>query len=474
MEGRPSRATALADPLFVLCAIQFLLQLDLSIVNLALKTVQEGLDFSAAGLQWVNTAYALTFGSLLMLGGRLGDRVGRRRLIFIGLAVFGVASLACGLAGSPGVLVAGRFVQGAAAAMVAPTVLAMVTSIYPAGPARMRAIGVWSASVAVGGTTGVIAGGILAEAFGWRSIFLLNMLIVAVLLPLVRRVLPELPGHANRRLDPVGGASLTFATGALIYGVTSAEQHGFDSPHAWIPLALSALLLVVFLVNESRVPEPMVPLSFLSSRVRRSSALTMFLLGGLLAGYMYFIALSLQLVLGFSPLVAGLCLFPTGLAMFSSAMFLSHRLIGRLGIKPVLLIGITAHAVAMLVFSQVDEGTSFFTEVLPALLVNAAGMGLIFPAISLAITSDAGPDEMGIAAGLVPASQQVGGAVILALLATLAAAVTGSDGSLSDGYEVGFYAAFGIAALAGLTVATTSFRSVNAASAEPAATSERA
>ncbi len=464
VEPEPSHRP-LVSPLVVLCLAQGILQLDYSIVNLALKTIQVEVGFSTAGLQWVATSYALTFGSLLMLGGRLGDRVGRRRLLICGLGVFGVASLACGLAQSPGLLVAARFVQGAGAAMIAPTVLAMLTAIYD-GPARARALGTWAASLAAGGTAGVVVGGLLTEYLGWRSIFLVNLPVIAVLIVLARQVLPDVRGDRTRSLDPLGAALITLAIAAMIFGLTSGEQHGFAAAKAWIPLALFVLLSGAFFVNEKRVAEPMISLAFLAVPLRRVSTLAMFLVGGIVTAYTFFISLTLQHVLGLSPAQTGFAILPSGLIMFVTSMLLAHRLIARFGLKRTLILGLSTTGLAMLIFSQITAASGYATGVLPGMLLNSFGFGLLFPTVSIGITRNVAPKDQGAAGGLVPTAQQVGAAVVLAILATLAAAVTQQqDGSLAAGYRIGFLGTLGIAVICGAMVAVTSFREVE----EPAA-----
>ena len=455
----PGGRVRFVSPLVVLCAAQAILQLDFSIVNLALKTIQGELGFSNAGLQWVATSYALTFGSLLMLGGRLGDRVGRRRLLVTGLSIFGVASLACGVAGSAGLLIAARFVQGAAAALIAPTVLAMLTAIYD-GPERTRALGVWAASLAVGGTAGLVAGGLLTEYLGWRSIFLVNLPVIAVLIPLALRVLPGGQGDRARALDPLSPALITLAIGSMIFGLTQCEQH-IGSPSAWIPLFLSALLAFAFVRHERSAAEPMISFGFLAAPVRRTSAIAMFLVGGILSGYAFFIALSLQHVLGFSPAETAFAIFPAGVMMFLTSMVLAHRLIQGKGLKRTFLVGLGAAGLSMLAFSRITPQTDYATEILPALLLNAFGFGLLMPAASIGITRNVAPRDQGLAGGLVPTAQQVGAAVVLAIMATLAAATTRQHGgSLAAGYRVGFLGIVVIVIVCAVVVISTSFRAV--------------
>jgi MFS family permease len=238
--GAPGFALAL------LCIAQFVLQLDFSIVNVALRTIESKLAFAASELQWIVTAYALTFGALLLLGGRLGDVLGRRRMLLAGLWLFGGASLACGLASSPPMLIAARLLQGAGAALLAPTILATITTIYPDGGDRTRALGIWTAATATGATAGVVAGGVLTQYLGWRSIFLVNLPVIAALIPLIRLVLPNAPGErSSHGLDAPGAVLATLTIAALIFGLSDGSQHGFGSTAAVGAFGASALLAAV-------------------------------------------------------------------------------------------------------------------------------------------------------------------------------------------------------------------------------------
>ncbi len=343
-----------------------MLQLDFAIVNIALRTIQEQLHFAASSLQWVATGYALTFGSLLLFGGRLGDVLGRRRLLIAGLWVFGAASLACGLAASPVMLVAARIVQGAGAALMAPTILATLTAITAEGPERNRALSLWTAATAAGGMTGIIAGGVLTQLLGWRSIFLVNLPIVAVLLVLARTQLPELPGDRRTRPDGVGALLVTLSIAALIFGLTDGEQHGFGSAGAVAALAAWLLLAAAFVGWERTQEHPMIPRAFFAEPVRRVSLLTMFVLGGVFAAYAYVIALYLQRVLDYSEIRAAAALVPAPLALALVSTFLARRVIARTGLRLTLLAGLVAIVAGQLWLTQLSADSGYVCTCCPA------------------------------------------------------------------------------------------------------------
>ena len=294
--------------LALICAAQFVLQLDFSIVNVALPTIQRELGFVPADLQWVVTGYALTFGSLLLLGGRAGDLLGRRRLLMLGLLLFGLASLTCGLALSPLMLILSRFVQGAGAAFVSPSALSLLTTSNAEGAARNRALSIWQASTAAGASAGVIAGGVLTQYLGWRAIFLVNLPIIAVLLLLIPRVIPDDKSTGRQRIDVLGAALVTASAAALIYGLNSGQQQGFGSLGTLLALGAAVLLALVFVLVERTTAAPMVPFSYFSSPTHRAAVGAMLLMGAVLAAYVYFTSLYMQLVLGESALFTGLSL----------------------------------------------------------------------------------------------------------------------------------------------------------------------
>jgi EmrB/QacA subfamily drug resistance transporter len=441
--------------LALVCTAMFVLQLDFSIVNVALPTIQRELEFTPSELQWVVTGYAMTFGSLLLLGGRAGDLVGRRRLLVVGLVVFGAASLTSGLAQSSLMLVASRVVQGAGGAMVSPAALSLLTVHNPEGPARNRALGYWQAAAAGGASAGVVLGGVLTQFVSWRAIFLVNLPIVAVMLFLIPRVLEADRPVTGVRLDLAGAVVATGALAALIFGLSNGEQSGFASPDTVFALGAFVVLGVAFVIRERRAASPMIPRGILSGRTRRAGDGAMFLMGMVIVSYVYFGSLYLQRVLGFDPLITGVCFVPaTGVVVLTS-VFLSRRFLARAGVKAALVVGAALIGVGQFWLAHVTAGGSYEVNVLPGLLITSVGMGLALQAASVAATSGVSDRDQGLAGGLFNTSQQVGAAIGLALLATIAAAATASaHGSLSAGYRLAYLVASGIAGLAIVLVAT--------------------
>jgi MFS family permease len=290
--GAPAATRPLGLALFLVSTAQFLLQLDFSIVNVALATIQREFGVSAADLQWIVTGYALPFGALLLLGGRVGDLTGHRRLLMSGLTLFGVTSLAAGLAPDAGLLIGARFAQGACAALVAPMTLAAVTDLYPDGPGRARALGIYQGATAAGATTGIVLGGILTSFVGWRAIFLVNPPAIVILLLAMRRLLPKDARHAagpdrggRGRLDVAGAILVTASVAALIFGLSQGQQRGFASPLALVPLVAAVAGGAAFVLVERRVAAPMVPLAVLTDRARRVALAVTFTVGAVVVGY---------------------------------------------------------------------------------------------------------------------------------------------------------------------------------------------
>lgn len=458
----PVRHAALATA--VICAAQFVLQLDFSIVNVALPTIQREFGMPPAELQWIVTGYALTFGSLLLAGGRLADLLGRRRLLVIGLIAFGVASLACGLARWSVMLISARLVQGAAGALVSPAALSLLTTASPDGPARTRALSLWQASTAAGATAGIVAGGVLTQYLGWQAIFLVNPPIIAILLALVPR-LPASPPAGGAGLDIRGAALVTASLAALIYGLTNGQEHGFGTLVSVAALAGSVLLAVLFVFTERSVASPMLPPSFLSVPARRAAVAAMLLIGAVLAGYVYFTSLYMQRVLDYTPLQAGLALVPATLTVVVTSTYGTRRLLARFALRNVLLAGLVLMALGQLWLSRISVGASYPVAVLPGIVLTALSIGLSLPTASVAITSGAAGQEQGVAGALFTTSQQAGAAAGLAALATAAAArtahVSGSlaaggppaGASLVAGYQLSFLIGAGMAALGIVLVA---------------------
>jgi len=440
------RSAALA----LVCTAQFVLQLDYSVVNVALPAMLRGLEIPSAQLQWVVTGYALSFGSLLLVGGGATDLAGPRRLFFAGLTLFGIASIACGLAPSAIVLIVARFVQGIAGAVVAPSALALLESTNAEGRQRDRALSIWQAMTAAGAMSGIVAGGLLTQYLGWRSIFLVNPPLIAVMLLLVPRFFPaDQPAAAGARLDVRGATLLTTTLAALIFGLSNGAQYGFDAPFTIASFAAAVLLAVVFVVAERSVAEPMIPRPIFTTLTRRASVGVMLLLGTILGGYVYFVSLYLQRVEDFSPALTGIAMVPSTMTVLTTSIVGMRLLLPRLGAKATLLVGLIAIAAGQFMLTLISGKGSYAEVVLPGLIVTAFGAGLALPTLSIAITSGVDRQDEGLAGALFLTSQQVGAAVGLALLATIAELRSVQPhGSLEVGYGLAFFVAAGLALVA--------------------------
>jgi EmrB/QacA subfamily drug resistance transporter len=446
------RGRAGSSGLVLVCAAQFVLQLDFSIVNVALPTIQRDLGMAPAQLQWIVTGYALTFGSLLLAGGRLADLIGRRRLLAAGLIVFAVASLACGFARWAIMLIIGRVVQGAGGAMVSPAALSLLTTMNPEGPARNRALSIWQATTAAGATAGIIAGGFLTEYLGWRAVFLVNPPLIVIMLALIGR-LPASRPSGGSHLDVRGALLVTIAIAALIFGLTEGQQHGFTAPVTLVALVLAVALAVGFVVTERTVASPMLPLQIFADPARRTAVAAMLLIGAVLAGYVYFLSLYLQRVQHFTPIETGLALLPSTVTVVLVSTLVTRRLVAKFPVKYVLLAGLAVMAGGQLWLAQITAGASYVTAVLPGLLLTALGIALALPTASIAITSGVQSRDQGLAGALFTTSQQTGAAIGLAILATAAAVRTAhADGSLVAGYQLSFLIGTGMAVLGGILV----------------------
>jgi EmrB/QacA subfamily drug resistance transporter len=438
--------------MILICAAQFVLQLDFSIVNVALPTIQRDLHMAPAQLQWIVTGYALTFGSLLLAGGRLADLFGRRRMLICGLVLFALASLACGLAEWPIMLIISRIVQGAAGALVSPGALSLLTTTNPEGPARDRALAIWQATTAGGATAGIIAGGLLTQYLGWRAVFLVNPPLIAIMLALAGR-LPAGQPAGGQRLDVPGSVLVTTSLAALIFGLSNGQQHGFGAVATIAALAGAVLLGAGFIWVERTTAQPMLPLQILAARTRRAAVGAMLMMGAVLAGYVYFVSLYLQKVRGFAPLETGLALVPSTVLVVLTSTLLTRRLLTRFSIKTVLLAGLASMTLGQLWLAQISAGSSYATAVLPGLLLTSLGIGLALPTASIAITSGVQGRDQGLAGALFTTGQQIGAAVGLAILATVAAARSAhASGSLVAGYRLSFLIATALALLAGVLV----------------------
>jgi MFS family permease len=424
----------------LVCSAQFVLQLDFSIVNLALATIQHDLHFAPADLQWVVTAYAMTYGSLLLLSGRAGDLVGRRELLQIGLVVFGIASLTCGLAQSSLMLVLSRAAQGVGGALVAPALVSLLTTSTAEGPARNRALSLWQASAAAGASAGVVLGGVLTQYVDWRAVFLINVPIVVILCAAVPRVIAVERPQRRGRLDLAGALCITAAIALLILGLSDGAQHGFLSTGAVVEFALSLALLAAFVWIERHVAEPLFPFSIVASAQRRSANIVFALMWTAIASYVYFVSLYMQKVLGVGPALTGVSFLPSTVTIVLLSSLVAKRAIGRFGWRLTLIAALVSVALAQAWLTRISAGGSYLVNVLPALLLTATGMGFGLPAASIGATGGVRHDEQGIAAGLLATSQQIGSAIGLSALGAVAAARTAAthDGSLTSGYALAY------------------------------------
>ncbi len=365
----PQRTENLA--LIVVCAAQFVLQLDFSVVNVALPSIKGGLGFSDSDLQWIVTGYALTFGALLLFGGRAGDLFGQRRMLLLGLVLFGVGSIGGGLAPTPEALIAARFVQGAAGALISPAALSSLTLLFPDGAGRIRALGIWQGATAAGGTAGIVLGGLLVEVLGWRSVFIINVPIVIALVVLVPRVIPR-PAtrqHVSLHLGP--SVLITAAIALVIFALSNLEQSGPTSIVTLVPFIAGLGVAAVFVVTQKRSHDPLIPKVVLRSRQRRGALVVMLIAGAVLAAYVYFVSLYLQTVLGLSPLLTGVSLLPATLTIVVLSSFIARRVIERIGLKSTTIIGALLVAAGQTWFVSVSSTGDYLLNVLPALVLTA-------------------------------------------------------------------------------------------------------
>ncbi|MCX4669299.1 MFS transporter [Streptomyces sp. NBC_01381] len=441
----------------VLLTVQFLVSLDMSVVNIALPDIGDDLGFGADSLIWVVNAYALAFGGLLMLGGRLADLVGRRRTLIAGFAVFGAASLAGGLAGTPGQLVAARAVQGAGAAALAPVALALITVNYEAGAARSRALGLWGASGALGGAVGVMAGGLLTDWAGWRSVMLINIPVVLAALLLSRDGVPadRRTGPAPR-LDVVGALLVTAGMAVLVLGLVRTETYAWGSGTTLGTLGAAVVLLAAFAVVESRKRDPLLRLGLLAHRpVLSANAFSLLMASGQFAAF-YFTSLYLQEVLSYGPTTAGAAFLPFCVGVVAGSV-ISARTVARFGERALLVTGGLLGAAGLAWFGlTVGVDGTFLNSILGPSMVASVGMGMCFVPLGTAATSGVAAEETGMAAGLLNSSRQLGGSLGLAVLATVASGVTGEGrgpGPLVDGYAAAFWVAAALLVAAALATA---------------------
>ena len=410
--------------LVLVCMAQFMVVLDATIVNVALPSIQEDLQMSDADLQWIVNAYTLVFGGFLLLGGRAGDLMGRKRVFLVGVVIFTVASLLNGLAPSSEFLIIFRGLQGLGAALIAPAALSIITTTFAEGAERTKAMGVWAAIAVGGGAVGLVLGGILTTTLSWPWIFFVNVPVgIAVFIAAMRFVPESRDEHAHKSFDVAGAVTVTSGLLVLVYGIVKAQEKGWTSLHTGGFFALAVALLVAFVVIERRSAEPLVRLSIFRVPTVRAANVVMFLVAAGLFAMFYFTTLYLQRVLGYSALEAGLAFLPfTGGIIIGAG--LSQRLVPMLGAREVPLIGMPMAIVGMLLFMRLQPDGSYVTDILPGIILASIGMGLTFVPITLIATSGIPNDDAGLASGLFNTSQQVGGALGLAVLATLSVSAT--------------------------------------------------
>ncbi|MGH2961018.1 MAG: MFS transporter [Solirubrobacterales bacterium] len=450
--------------LALLCSAQFVVILDAAIVNVALPTIGDALSFSQENLSWVVNAYVLTFGGFLLLGGRLADLLGRRRVFIGGLILFAIASLAGGLAESEGVLIAARAVQGLGAAILSPSALSIITTTFRDGAERNKALGAWGAVAGSGGAAGVLLGGVLTEYLGWEWVLWVNVPIGIVAAAIAPMLIRESRAESETRsFDLAGAVTVTAGLSVLVYALVDAEQEGWGSAQTIGLLAVAAALIAAFVAVERRSDSPLVPFGIFRLRTLTGANVIGVLTGASLLSMFFFISLYMQQVLGYSAIKAGLSYLPLALTIIITAGVAS-QLVTRVGFKPVLAAGLTLIAAGLLWFSQVSVGGGFTADVLGPSLLAAAGLGFAFVPQTIAAVAGVADREAGLASGLINTSQQVGGALGLAVLATIANARTddlvasagGDPAALPNALTEGFQAAFlGGAVIAALGLVAT-------------------
>ncbi|HUZ68788.1 MAG TPA: MFS transporter [Candidatus Saccharimonadales bacterium] len=463
---------------------QFMVILDATIVNVALPSIQRGLNFSPESLQWIVNAYTLAFGGFLMLGGRAADLIGRRRLFLLGIVLFSAASLMNGLAGSAGILVAGRALQGLGGALVSPAALSVLTTTFKEGRERTTALGVWSAVAVGGGAIGLLLGGVLTSLFSWQWVFFVNVPVGVIAIALALRYVPESRVENARGFDIAGAVSVTAGLVVLVYALVNAQTAGWVSVTTFGLLAIAAALLVSFVVLESRLRHPLVRLGIFRMRSISGANAAMLLVAAGMFALFFFASIYVQEVLGYSALRAGLAFLPvTGGIIIGAG--LSQQLIRRVGVRAVGLVGMCIAATGLIILSRIPVAGTYLGDLLPGLMIMAVGMGLTFVPITLIATTNVDEHDAGLASGLLNTSQQLGGAIGLAVLATLAANTTTNTltalghvpsaaarvAALVDGFHVAFFVGaflmLGGAAILAATVRRGDVSKIDAAN-EPA------
>jgi EmrB/QacA subfamily drug resistance transporter len=426
--------------LVLICLAQFMVILDATIVNVALPSIQKDLGLSEANLQWIVNAYTLVFGGFLLLGGRAGDLLGRKRLFLIGLVIFTSASLLNGLSSSSGMLIGFRALQGLGAALISPAALSIISTTFAEGKERAKALGVWAAIAIGGSAVGLVLGGALTQSFSWPWIFFVNVPVGVFAFFAALRYVPESRDeHAHRSYDIGGAASVTGGLMALVYAIVKAETAGWGSTTTIGFFVLAVVLLIAFVVIELRSAEPLVRLSIFRVRSLSTANLSMFLVGSGMFAMFFFNTLYIQRVLDYGPLKAGLAFLPFTAGVMASAGIASS-FTPKIGVRPVAAAGMIATVIGMLLFARMPVDGAYAVDVLPAMLICSIGMGAVFMPLTLVATTGLKDEDQGLASGLFNTSQQIGGALGLAILSTIAAGR--SHGSAPAQLVHGFHYAF--------------------------------
>ena len=456
----PARSLNPWITLVVVCVAQFMVVLDATIVNVALPSIQKGLHFSAADLQWVVNGYTLLFGGFLLLGGRAADLLGRRRLFIAGVVLFSCASAVNAFAESSQVLIVGRALQGLGGALVSPAALSILTTTFTEPSERTKALGVWSGIAAGGAAVGLLLGGVLTDLLSWRWVFIVNLPVGIGALVAALRFVPEsrAPG-VRKAFDLAGAFSVTSGLVILVYAIVKAQTYGWGSARTLVSGAVALSLLAAFVIIESRSASPLVRLGLLRMRTLATANLALLFVASGMFSMFYFASIYVQEVLGYSPLRAGLAFLPVTLGIGAGA-FGAQQLIRRFGPRAVGAGGLTVAATGMALLLRTTVHGDYLGDLLVGLLPLSIGLGLTFVPITLLATANVGGEDAGLASGLFNTSQQVGGALGLAILSTLAAqrtasALTSAAGSgraaaLVSGFHVAFAAGAGLLALAAI------------------------
>ena len=449
--------------LYVLCVGVLMIVLDATVVNVALPTIQEDLDFSQSDLAWVVNAYLIAFGGLLLLAGRLGDLIGHRRVFMWGLGIFTVASLLCGLAQSQEMLIAARFVQGGGGALASAVTLGMIVTMFPEPREQAKAIGVYGFVASAGGSIGLLVGGILTDAISWHWIFFVNVPIGIATALFAARLVESRPGIGLSEGADLPGAVLV--TGGLmlaVYTILGVEEHGWTSAQTLILAVVAIALIAVFVLRQARIEKPLMPLRLFHSRNVSGANVVMALLVVGMFGIFFLGALYMQLVLHYTPLEVGLAFLPGSLLMGLMSLGFTDRINMRFGPRKVLITGLAFLLVAMLLFLRTPVDGNYLTDLFPTMIIFGFGAGVAFPALMMLAMSGATPQDAGLASGLVNTTGQVGGAIGLAVLATVSAERTDSlrtagdtlEEALNGGYHVAYVIGATLAAVAIVTAAT--------------------